>query len=121
MKLLVLAAIAGSAMAFGAAALPVADDPCFLTRDLRGHTVGTDGHTLYFNVNGRDTYRVTTNSSCLAHATASDTLLLKDRGLGKICRSLDLELIIRGNHCVVDNLTKLTPAEAIALPKKLQP
>ncbi len=125
MRRLILAALAGSAVAlasaFGASAKPASEDPCFLTRDLRGHTVGTDGHTLYFNVNGRDTYQVTTSNSCLAHATASDELLLKDFGLGKICRPLDLELIMRGSRCTIDKLTKLSPTAAAALPKKLQP
>ena len=125
MRLLVLAALAGCAIALGAgfaaSAKPASEDTCFLTRDLRGHTLGTDGHTLYFNVNGRDIYRATIPNSCLAHATASDALVLRDFGLGKICRPLDLELIVRGNRCAIETLTKLSPEAAAALPKTLQP
>ena len=125
MRSLVLAALAGSALAIGvglaATAKPASEDSCFLTRDLRNHTVGTDGHTLYFGVNGRDTYQATTNGACLAHATGSDPIVLQDRGLGKICKPHDIDVIVRGNHCFIDKLTKLTPEEASALPKKLQP
>ncbi len=125
MRHLALYALAGSVLTLGAAvgasAQPASQDPCFLTRNLRGHTVGTDGNTLYFNVDGRDTYKVTTTNSCLAHATASDTLLVRDRGLGKICHPMDLEVIVRGNHCIIGKLTRMTPEEASALPKKLQP
>jgi len=120
MKLLVLASVAAAAVALSAAAQPAKDDACFLTRDLRGHTVG-DGHTLYFDVNGRWIYRVTTSDNCLIHATASDPIVLRDRGLGKICHPLDLELTVRGARCIISGLTRLTPAEASALPKRLQP
>jgi hypothetical protein len=123
MRLLVLAATAALAVApaFGALAGPASEDSCFLTRDLRGHTVGTDGHTLYFGVNGTNTYRVTTTGNCLAHATASDPIVLRDFGRGKICRPLDIELTVRGTRCYIGELTRLSPAEASALPKRLQP
>jgi hypothetical protein len=125
MRSLVLAALAGSALAIGvglaATAKPASEDSCFLTRDLRGHTIGTDGHTLYFGVNGRNTYQVTTSNACLAMVTGSDALVLRDLGLGKICRPLDMDISVRGTRCFVSKLTKLTPQEASSLPKKLQP
>jgi hypothetical protein len=120
MKLLVLAGLAGAAVAFSAAAQPKPTDQCFLTRDLRGHTIG-DAHTLYFDVNGTSIYRIETTDNCLATATRSDPILLRDRGLGKICNPLDLQLTVRGDSCIIGKLTKLTPAEANALPKRLQP
>ena len=120
MKLLVLAAVASAVVATGAAAQPKPDDTCFLTRDLRGHTIG-DAHTLYFDVNGRSIYRVETTDNCLTDVTRSDPIVLHDRGLGKICNPLDLELTVRGNRCIIGKLSKLTPAEASALPKRLQP
>jgi hypothetical protein len=90
-------------------------------RDLRGHTIGTDGHTLYFDVNGTAVYQVTTSNACLANVTGSDTLILQDRGLGKICNPLDLEIRARGSQCLISKLSKLTPEAAKALPKRLQP
>ncbi|MBS0362923.1 MAG: hypothetical protein JSR98_16215 [Proteobacteria bacterium] len=122
MRRLVLAAVAAAVLgASGAQAQPAAKDQCILTRLLQGHTVGTDGHTLYFGANGTDVYQVTTGGPCLAHATASDSIVLRDFGQGKICKPLDLELTVRGTRCVVDKLTKLTPEQISALPKRLQP
>jgi hypothetical protein len=125
MKRLVLSVLAlgalASAGAVTAVAKPASQDSCFLTRDLRGHTIGTDGHTLYFDVNGTAVYQVTTTNNCLSHVTGSDTLILRDRGLGKICNPLDLDIRARGTQCLIAKIGKLTPAEAGALPKRLQP
>jgi hypothetical protein len=120
MKLFVLAALAGAIAATSAAAQPKGDS-CVLTRDLRNHTV-VDNHTLYWDVGGRSVYRVTTSDSCLAGATSSDTIVLRDRAsMGRICNKLDLDISVRGAHCIVDSWTKLTPAEVAAIPRKLKP
>ena len=127
MKRLVLtcatAAAAAAVLLAGlpANAQPALPDQCVLTRLIQGHTVANDGHTLYLGANGTDVYQVTTGGPCLAHATASDTLILRDRGMGKICHPLDLDLTVRGTRCVVDKFVKLSPAEIAALPKRLQP
>jgi hypothetical protein len=121
MKLLILAAAAGLTFASAAGAASNHAPPgCFLTQDLRSHTIdGKD--TVYLNVNGTDTYQVKTDPVCLAHATTHEGMTVKDRGLGTICHSNDLEIIVRGAHCHIASLTKLSPAEASALPKALQP
>lgn len=122
MNRLVLTGVAAAALLAGApAGAQPAQDQCLLTRLLQGHTVAGDGHTMYLGANGTDVYQVTTGGPCLAHATASDTVILRDRGLGKICRPVDLDLSVRGTRCVVDKFVKLTPAEVAALPKRLQP
>jgi len=100
---------------------PPGDGSCFLTRDMRNHTVGGD-HTLYFDVNGRSVWRAEMSNNCLAGATSSDPIILRDRaGMGRICHKLDLDVGVRGNRCIVDSLTKLTPAEVAALPRKMKP
>ena len=39
--------------------------------------------------------------------------MLTDRtGTGRICHKLDFDVAVRGNRCIVDSVTKLTPAEA---------
>ena len=132
MKVLVPAGAALVAVALGAVAAVCAgpaaaqpavksDDSCFFTRYLRGHTVGEDGHTLFFNVDGKWTYRVTTTGACLAGVTPSDPIVLRDRSQGRICKPIDLDLAVRGNRCIVSGLIRLTPAEASTLPKRLQP
>jgi len=120
LSVLALGALA-SAGAVAAAAKPASQDTCFLTRDLRGHTIGPGGHTLYFDVNGTNIYRVSTTNNCLANVTGSDPIVLRDRGLGRICHPLDLEIRARGNECLIAEVTRLSPAEAKALPKRLQP
>lgn len=121
MKLaLCLVAAAGAAIV----ALPVQaaeDGGCFLTRDMRNHTVGSD-HTLYFDVGGRSVWRAEMTNNCLAGAVSSDPIVLRERGgMGRICHKMDLDVGVGGARCIVGSLTKLTPAEAAALPKKVRP
>ena len=104
----------------GAASAQHAPKGCFLTQDLRSHVVaGKD--TIYLNVLGTDTYQLTTDEACLAHATSHEPMVVKDFGLGTICHKQDLEVIVRGSHCHIASITKLSPAEASAIPKALQP
>ena len=123
MKRFVLASLAGLASlgALAATAAPAPRDGCFLTRDLRSHTVDAANHAIYLDVKGVETYQVTTRDNCLATAITTEGITVRDWGLGQICRPLDLEIIVRGNHCNIASLTRLTPAQASALPKRLQP
>jgi hypothetical protein len=108
-------------VALPAAAQPKPENSCFWTRDLRNHTVGGE-HILYFDVGGRSVYRVDTSDNCLAGATSSDPIVMVNRtGSGQICNKMDLDISVRGARCIVSNMTKLTPAEAAALPKKMKP
>lgn len=121
MKLLILASLAGAAIAFGAAAQPQGPESCFWTRDLRNHTVGGD-HILYFNVGGRSVYKIETSGSCLAGATSSDAIVLRDRtSSGQICNKLDLDISVRGARCIVASMNKLTQAETDAIPRRMKP
>ena len=114
-----LALVGAAAVALPAAAQP--DSPCFMTRDLRNHTVADD-HTLYFDVGGRAVYRATMSNACLAGAVSSDPIVLRDQaGMGRICKPIELDVSVRGTHCIAQSLTRLTPAEAAALPKKVRP
>jgi hypothetical protein len=124
MKLLTVAPLlAGLAIALCLACGAVAQHAppgCFLTQDLRSHTVaGKD--TIYLNVNGADTYQLKTDEACLAHATSHEPMVVKDLGLGTICHAHDIEVVVRGSHCHIASLTKLSAAEASAIPKALQP
>ena len=119
------ALIAASALALALPALAAPPAPtqnsCFLTRDMRNHTVGGDS-LLYFNVGGRSVYEARMSNNCLAGSTSSDPIVLRDRaGSGRICNKMDLDVGIRGNRCIVDSLTKLSPAEVAALPRKIRP
>jgi hypothetical protein len=119
---ILIAAGAALMIALPAAAQPKAESSsCFWTRDLRNHTVGGD-HILYFDVGGRSVYRVDTSDNCLSGATSSDPIVLIGRGnSGQICTKMDLNISVRGARCIVSDMTKLSPAEAAALPRKLKP
>jgi hypothetical protein len=65
---------------------------------------------------------VETSDNCLAAATSSDPIIMVNRtGSGQICNKLDLDIRVRGAHCIVSGMTKLTPEEAAALPRKIKP
>jgi hypothetical protein len=122
MKRLVLAGLA-AAMAFGAAAYAAqaaAEDSCLRPEWLRNHTVG-DSHTLYFDYNGVATYRLTTSDNCLAAVTSADPIVMRNRGQGLICKPIDWDISVHGARCIVSSVTKLTPAEAAALPRGKRP
>jgi hypothetical protein len=127
-------AAAALALACGWAAsnaAPAADTPapdtsptagaCFWARDVYHHT--SDGrHTLYFNVSHRSVWRVETDGACLAAAMLSDRVELRAAAAGgQVCAPLDRDLRVRGAHCLVTEVAKLTPQEVAALPSALRP
>ncbi len=110
-------AIAGPA----AAAPEAAAKSCFRTSDIGNHSVG-DNHTLYLNVGDRDVYKVTMRNTCLGGVSSSDAIELNNRtGSQAICEASDLDVrtTLAGGgglpaRCLVDEITKLGPAEAAA-------
>ncbi|MDB5425311.1 MAG: hypothetical protein JWQ29_2727 [Phenylobacterium sp.] len=138
-KLITLASLIGAAALSGAAgpagqaasgppgvdaAAKASASQCFYRRDIRNHTVA-DAHTLYIDVAGRDVFRIQMANACLTAANSSDPLILTDRtGSMSVCKPIDLDLAIKSggvSHCIVSGISKLTPAEVAALPKKLRP
>jgi hypothetical protein len=90
-------------------------------RSLRGHT--NDGaHTLYLDVGGRSVYRLETRGGCLSTASPSEAIVLQSRSpSGQVCGALDIDVTVHGARCMVDAVTKLTPEELAALPRRLRP
>ncbi len=123
MKIALALACAASAVsiAWPVTAQPHAGGSCFWTRDLRNHTIA-DAHTLYFDVGGRDVYRVETSNGCLAGMSSTDPIVLRDRAsTGQICERTDLDISARGARCIVSGMTKLTPDEVAAIPRRVRP
>ncbi len=123
MKPLVL--FATLTVAAAACSAAIAQDPakgggCIRLQNLRNHTVGDD-HTLYFDYNGQAVYKLTSSNACAAGSVTTDAIVLHDRGQGMICSPIDWDISIRGSRCIVTSMTKLTPAEASALPKGKRP
>jgi hypothetical protein len=113
-----------------AVAVPVDAPPsCFYTRDITNHTIGDD-RTLFVRIRNGDVYRLQMTNACLAAATSSDPLVMREPpGVNYACRAVDLDISIsRGGlstgiptPCIVDNMMRLTPAEVAALPDRLRP
>jgi hypothetical protein len=140
MKLLTLAAfvvvgaLSGAAGPAGqsAAAAPGVDtaarapttDTCFKRRDVHNHTVGGP-KTLYLDVSGSGVYRIEMSNSCLAAATSSDPLIFNNQtGAQSVCKPMDLDITVAAagpSKCIVSSISKLSPAEVAALPKKMRP
>jgi hypothetical protein len=133
MKLLLLTALAGAAVAFGAAAQPLSEKSCFLATAIGDHTVGGP-HTLYFKVKDRANmhalafYRVEISGRCQAGMNSSTehggfAIGSIDR-LGAappVCSRTDLRVTAGGLDCTVDSLTRMTSTEVAALPRGIRP
>jgi hypothetical protein len=99
---------------------------CFFTNSWRGWS-SPSPDVLLLRVNNRDVYRVELSgggSSSLNHA--GYFLVNQVRGSNSICSALDLDLAVADHHgfyqpLIARNLTKLTPAEVAAIPKKHRP
>jgi hypothetical protein len=114
------------------AAAPLAES-CFRTREINNHVVADD-HTLYLRVANREVYRLVMAGACLAAASSSDPLIMREPPGGPYaCRPIDLDIsIARGglggpsmsgmrSPCIVQSMTRLSPAEVAALPDRLRP
>lgn len=113
------------------AAAPLADG-CFRTHDITNHQIGDD-RTLFISVNHHDVYRLDMSGSCLAGATSSDPIVIREPpGVPYVCRAIDLDISIAHGvssgmglsmrtPCIVQSIVRLTPAEVDALPPKLRP
>jgi hypothetical protein len=98
---------------------------CFYLSDWRGWTA-PDKNTLYMKVRGRDVYRVD-----LAYGSSQLTwpgthLVSVVRGPDSVCHPLDLDLRVSDGFGMplpirAKTITKLTPEEVQALPKKYRP
>lgn len=119
---------AGAVLATGAQAATSKDGraPCFFTNSWRGWS-SPSPNVLLLRVNVRDVYRVELagrGSSSLDRA--GYFLVNKVRGPNSVCSALDLDLAVADHHGFYQplfpkTLTKLTPEEVAAIPKKDRP
>jgi|SRR5579862_4643813 len=128
-----IAAAQSVAPALGQAPVPTPSDdnataaaPCFLRSNWADGSwrATPDGRTIYIRV-ARSVYRFELQSS---YSILNDPFaILTDRNsTSTICSPLDLNLAVSNRvgavqSPLVKKITRLTPAEAAALPKKLRP
>lgn len=122
------ALLAAPAMADEASAADAPKKPerqCFQLSDWRGWSA-PDKNTLYMKVRNRDVYRVDLAWGSNQLTWPGNFLISNVRGVDTVCRPLDLDLrVADGSGFAMPirakAITKLTPEEIAALPKKHQP
>ena len=120
--------VAASAM-LGAASAAPADTGgrnCFTVNDWHGWS-SPSPDVLYLAVNFRDVYKVEL-AQPVEGLNLEDTVVISDEdGLQSVCGAVDLHLIMthrRGGSrqgLIVRSLTRLTPEEIAAIPRKFRP
>lgn len=98
---------------------------CFRLSDMGNHRAA-DSKTLYVAMGRKDVWRFDMNGSCLAGVGFGDPLVITPTGgVSLICKPLDLDIKVSHmgmlSPCMLQSMTKLSPAEAAALPKNLKP
>jgi hypothetical protein len=101
------------------------DTPCFYITQWQGWKA-PDANTLYLGVNLHDVYKVELSAGSPQLLWPDATLISQVRGPTTICRAIDLQLSVTDQPgfrvpLIAKKLTKLTPAEVAAIPKKYLP
>ncbi|MFM8820939.1 MAG: DUF6491 family protein [Phenylobacterium sp.] len=96
---------------------------CFFSRDVRGFAA-PDDKTLYLRVRAKDVYRLDMKGRC-PELDWEHKIALDSRGSSAICGAIDVTVLVKTpigmSRCSVETLTRLTPEEVAALPKKSRP
>lgn len=126
---LLFAAVAALGMAGAAqAAAPSPDakpkSACFFTRNWDGWR-SPDEKTIYLRVNVRDIYKVDLAGGSSLLKWPDSHLINEVRGTDSVCNPIDLDLKVSNDQFVeplfVKAITKLTPEQVAAIPKKYLP
>jgi len=118
------AALAGAAL-FGLAATAAgAGQSCFYSQNWRGWSAPSPD-VLYLRVNISDVYKVELSGGSPQLQYPGVHLVSIVRGSSNICSAIDLDLKVSDGGftipLIAKSLTKLTPEEIAAIPKKYRP
>jgi hypothetical protein len=126
-------ALTGAALLLAAqtAAMGQAPKPkneCFFTNQFQNWKAGSDDKTINIRVAGNRFYRLDLTNACHELSWPSATMINKFRS-STICSPLDWDMRISQGlgvgsfptPCMVKAMTRLSPAEVAALPKKEKP
>jgi len=99
---------------------------CFYPADWHGWKAPPDSKSIYIRVGVNRIYRLELADACIELQAPDAHLITQLRGSDMYCTALDFDLRVSEEHgisvrCIVSGVTELTPAEAAALPKNLQP
>ena len=98
--------------------------PCFFSRDWSGWR-SPDPKTIYLRVHVSDIYKVDLSYGSTLLAWPNTHLINEVRGTDSVCSPIDLDLKIAEEGFVeplfVKSISKLTPEQVAAIPKKFLP
>jgi hypothetical protein len=117
-----------AAALFGGPALAATDNPrtpCFYITQWQGWKA-PDAKTIYLGVNLHEVYRADLSAGSPQLQWPDAHLVSQVRGSDSICSAIDLQLAVADTNgfkepLIVSKLTKLTPEEVAAIPKKYRP
>lgn len=116
-----LAALGLSGVAHADAPAAKPKSSCFFTRDWAGWRA-PNKDTIYLRVNVRDIWRIDLSSGSQLLTWPDSHLINEVRGPDSVCSPIDLDLRVANDHIViplfVKAITRLTPEEVAAIPKK---
>ena len=96
---------------------------CFFNRDIRGFAA-PDDKTLYLRVRSTEVFRLDMMGRC-PDLDWENRIAIDSRGSSSICDAMDATVLVRGpigvDRCPVRAITRLTPEEVAALPRKARP
>ncbi len=121
LSLFALAAVAGASHA----GVATGHTPCFFTTQWEGWK-SPSPDVIYLGVNMHDVYRVDLSAGSSQLQSPNVHLVSINRGSSSICTALDLDLKVSDSQgfaepLIARTLTKLTPEEVAAIPKKFRP
>ena len=123
-----LLVIAAAAAALGAA-LPAAAqtgrESCFRLSQI-SNTMPDGDRRIYVRVNVNSFYRIDLANRCASLPYPGNHLVLTPAGGNDlVCHPIDLDLKVSEGgvreSCLISSITRLTPEEAAAIPKKVKP
>ncbi len=129
LTLLALATSASAQPAPGAPAKPAAaENQCFPISEFQNWRA-LDSKTMYLRVGVNEYFRIEMSGECRELTYPDAHLITVWRGSSEVCGPLDWDLKVADGTgpgsfavpCIVKTQTRLTPAEAAAIPKKFKP
>ncbi len=117
-------ALAATVLALSAQAADAGQN-CFLSQDWQGWK-SPSPNLIYLKVGLHDIYKVTLSGGSSQLQSPNVHLVSIVRGSTNVCSAIDLDLKVSDNNgfatpLIADTLTKLTPDEIAAIPKKDRP
>jgi len=125
---ILMAAVAALGLAGAAHAADTAaakpKSACFFSRDWSGWR-SPNPNTIYLRVHVKDIYQVDLTGGSSLLAWPDSHLINEVRGTDSVCAPIDLDLKVANDHFVeplfVKAITRLTPEQVAAIPKKFLP